>query len=167
MACHFFFTGPPPARLHRWNPRFRVLRPSLYVYQVLRQSAPGSKWLPRRGRCIFDRGSFHLLTPVQIFFKFPAVLETQQHYRAPTSRRSQFLDFSFSSAGGMSARFSSFSADKKSSSVVDFNELSKMCLSASNPGLRGFSLSRPHTRRQRGRGGLDRTLRQGCHQFPP
>ena len=32
-------------------------------------------------------------------------------------------------------------------SVVDFSELPKMCLSDSNPCLRGFSLSRPHKQR--------------------
>ena len=41
-------------------------------------------------------------------------LKEFQFYRAPTSRSNQF----FSSGGGMSARFSSFSADKRSRSFV-------------------------------------------------
>ena len=47
----------------------------------------------------------------------------RQLYRAPTSRRSQLRDFGLSSAGGMSARFSSFSADKRSRSL-DFSSMS-------------------------------------------
>lgn len=45
--------------------------------------------------------------------------ERKNDYRAPTSRSSQFR-FAPSSTGGMSARFSSFSADSKSNNC-DFS----------------------------------------------